>query len=76
MPVPVPRQRAIPAVESGQAPAVPQDEPSKEAAPRKEATVDNNTATQLSLLVIEDDPGGSTVVPDPAGASESRSRPG
>ncbi|MEU0030337.1 SpoIIE family protein phosphatase [Streptomyces sp. NPDC006335] len=64
MPVPIPRQRAIPAVESGQAPAAPQDEPSKEVAPRKEATVDNNAATQLSLLVIEDDPGGSTVVPE------------
>jgi serine phosphatase RsbU (regulator of sigma subunit) len=51
-------------VESGQAPAAPQDEPSKEVAPRKEATVDNNAATQLSLLVIEDDPGGSTVVPE------------
>ncbi|MFJ6391546.1 PP2C family protein-serine/threonine phosphatase [Streptomyces sp. NPDC091972] len=64
MPVPIPRQRAIPAVESGQAPAAPQDDPSKEEAPRKEATVDNNAATQLSLLVIEDDPGGSTVVPE------------
>ncbi|MET8078775.1 SpoIIE family protein phosphatase [Streptomyces sp. NPDC005303] len=63
MPVPIPRQRAIPAAESGQAPAVPQDVPSKEA-PRKEVTVDHNAAPQLSLLVIEDDPGGSTVVPE------------
>ncbi|MEU9323787.1 SpoIIE family protein phosphatase [Streptomyces canus] len=63
MPVPIPRQRAIPAVESGQAPAAPKDAPSKEA-PRKEVTVDNNATTQLSLLVIEDDPGGSTVVPE------------
>ncbi len=70
MPVPIPRQRAIPAVESGQAQAAPQDGPSRNDAPRKEATVDNNAATQLTLLVIEDDPGGSTVVPellDPAG---------
>ncbi len=63
MPVPIPRQRAIPAVESGQAPAAPKDAPSTEA-PRKEVTVDNNATTQLSLLVIEDDPGGSTVVPE------------
>ncbi|MFF7053224.1 PP2C family protein-serine/threonine phosphatase [Streptomyces griseorubiginosus] len=70
MPVPIPRQRAIPAAESGQAPAAPKGGPSREDAPRKEATVDNNAATQLTLLVIEDDPGGSTVVPellDPAG---------
>ncbi|MER7569041.1 SpoIIE family protein phosphatase [Streptomyces sp. NPDC097941] len=64
MPVPIPRQRAIPAVESGQAPAVSQDKPSQEEAPRKEATVDHNAVTQLTLLVIEDDPGGSTVVPE------------
>ncbi|MCT9080373.1 PP2C family protein-serine/threonine phosphatase [Streptomyces fulvoviolaceus] len=65
MPVPIPRQRAIPAVESGQAPAVHQDGPSKEETPRKEATVDTNAATtNLTLLVIEDDPGGSTVVPE------------
>ncbi|MGW0418048.1 PP2C family protein-serine/threonine phosphatase [Streptomyces sp. NPDC003015] len=64
MPVPIPRQRAIPAVESGQAPAVSQDKPSQEEAPRKEATVDHNAGTQLTLLVIEDDPGGSTVVPE------------
>ncbi|WP_406158550.1 PP2C family protein-serine/threonine phosphatase [Streptomyces canus] len=63
MPVPIPRQRAIPAVESGQAPAAPKDAPSTEA-PRKEATVDNNATTQLSLLVIEDDPRGSTVLPE------------
>src|SRR4051812_50082593 len=62
MPVPIPRQRAIPAVESGQAPAAPKDAPAEEA-PRKEATVDNNATTQLSLLVIEDDPGGATGVP-------------
>ncbi|WP_328748409.1 fused response regulator/phosphatase [Streptomyces sp. NBC_00285] len=70
MPVPIPRQRAIPAAESGQAQAAPQDGLSKEAAPHKEATVDNNAATQLTLLVIEDDPRGSTVAPellDPTG---------
>lgn len=67
MPVPVPRPRAIPAVESGQAPAAHRSGPSKEETPRKEATVDNNAATthhNLTLLLIEDDPGGSPIVPD------------
>ncbi|MFJ4784243.1 PP2C family protein-serine/threonine phosphatase [Streptomyces sp. NPDC088794] len=68
MPVPIPRQRAIPAAESGQAQAVHGGGPSKEETPRKEArkeaTVDNNAATHLTLLLIEDDPGGATVVPE------------
>ncbi|MFF9626388.1 PP2C family protein-serine/threonine phosphatase [Streptomyces griseosporeus] len=66
MPVPVPRPRAIPAVESGQAPAAPIGGPSKEETPRKEATVVDNAAatTNLTLLLIEDDPGGSPIVPD------------
>ncbi|MEU6348703.1 SpoIIE family protein phosphatase [Streptomyces sp. NPDC047072] len=65
MPVPIPRQRAIPAVESGQAQAVHQGGPSKEEPPREEATVDTNAAApNLTLLVIEDDPGGSPVVPE------------
>ncbi|MBC7268535.1 MAG: fused response regulator/phosphatase [Streptomyces sp.] len=89
MPVPVPRQRAIPAVESGQAqPASavggPSDAQADAEAPRKEArkedTVENNTkpadtahtthtahsstSTTLTLLLIEDDPGGSTIVPE------------
>lgn len=73
MPVPVPRQRAIPAVECGQAQAVSQSGPSKEETPRKEATVDDTAATtqpnaaantHLTLLLIEDDPAGSPIVPD------------
>ncbi|GHB35900.1 hypothetical protein GCM10010377_28530 [Streptomyces viridiviolaceus] len=93
MPVPVPRQRAIPAVECGQAPAAPPGGgPSKEQAPlgktpaenttdqrlapsdqrattpeKRENTTDQreNTAhTNLTLLLIEDDPGGSPIVPD------------
>jgi serine phosphatase RsbU (regulator of sigma subunit) len=65
MPVPIPRQRAIPAAESGQAPAARRGGTSKEETPRKEATVDNHAATtNLTLLLIEDDPGGSTVVPE------------
>lgn len=35
-----------------------------EEAPRKESKVENNTHTNLTLLLIEDDPGGSTVVPE------------
>ncbi|MDT9698771.1 SpoIIE family protein phosphatase [Streptomyces sp. P17] len=74
MPVPVPRQRAIPAVESGQAQtAAPTGGgPSAEKAPRKDDTVEHThnpgaagTAhTQLTLLLIGDDPGGSTVLPE------------
>ena len=97
MPVPVPRQRAIPAVENGQAqaPAVPGGTPSAgtpggpgtggpsgEAAPRKKPTPGPDAAntanatgitgitagtvaaTQLTLLLIQDDPGGSPVVPE------------
>ncbi|MER5597795.1 fused response regulator/phosphatase [Streptomyces sp. NPDC002265] len=73
MPVPVPRQRAIPAVECGQAQAAPQAGPSKEETPRKEATVVDATAAThpnatahapLTLLLIEDDPAGSAIVPD------------
>ncbi|GAA3229020.1 MULTISPECIES: fused response regulator/phosphatase [unclassified Streptomyces] len=63
MPVPVPRPRAIPAVESGQAPAALIGGPSKEETPRKEATA-ADTTTNLTLLLIEDDPGGSPIVPD------------
>ncbi|MEU3254483.1 fused response regulator/phosphatase [Streptomyces sp. NPDC006997] len=78
MPVPVPRQRAIPAVESGQAsqpaPAVggPTGAKADTEAPRKEDTVATHTvgnhttptSTTLTLLLIEDDPGGSTIVPE------------
>ncbi|MFJ9541580.1 PP2C family protein-serine/threonine phosphatase [Streptomyces sp. NPDC101225] len=65
MPVPIPRQRAIPAAESGQAQAAHPGGTSTDENPRKEATVDNNAATtNLTLLLIEDDPGGSAVVPE------------
>ncbi|MGW3458647.1 PP2C family protein-serine/threonine phosphatase [Streptomyces olivaceoviridis] len=70
MPVPIPRQRAIPAVESGQAQAARAvGGPLKEEAHRDATTV-NGTAATLTLLLIEDDPAGSPIVPDlldPAG---------
>jgi len=70
MPVPVPRQRAIPAVESGQAQAAfaPAGPSSEGTARTIKAPADS--ATHLTLLVIEDDPAGSLSVPemlDPAG---------
>ncbi|MFG2679482.1 PP2C family protein-serine/threonine phosphatase [Streptomyces sp. NPDC048392] len=114
MPVPVPRQRAIPAVECGQAPAAsPDSGPSKEQAPpgthptenpttqrvdtteKREKPTDTSThtstdsgtvrttdrapdrgtdprtdrhestvPTNLTVLLIEDDPAGSPIVPD------------
>ncbi|MET7450810.1 SpoIIE family protein phosphatase [Streptomyces sp. NPDC005574] len=76
MPVPVPRQRAIPAVESGQAPAASPSGRFREEAPRTEATPAEKTAEKtagttqgptqphLTLLLIEDDPGGSAAVPE------------
>ncbi|GAA3049337.1 PP2C family protein-serine/threonine phosphatase [Streptomyces glomeratus] len=60
MPVPVPRQRVIPAVESGQAQAA--SLPGTQAAPgpaRGKAAADT-----LTLLVIEDDPTGAPIVPE------------
>jgi serine phosphatase RsbU (regulator of sigma subunit) len=76
MPVPVPRQRAIPAVESGQAQTVTAvrgpsagEGPSTGETPHKDGTVET-THIALTLLLIEDDPGGSPVVPellDPVG---------
>ncbi|MET8559095.1 fused response regulator/phosphatase [Streptomyces flaveolus] len=64
MPVPVPRQRAIPAVESGQAQAAHAvGGPLKEEAHR-DATAVNGTGATLTLLLIEDDPAGSPIVPD------------
>ncbi|MFF5538162.1 PP2C family protein-serine/threonine phosphatase [Streptomyces cinerochromogenes] len=64
MPVPVPRQRAIPAVESGQAQASRTvGGPLKEEAHR-DATAVNGTGATLTLLLIEDDPAGSPIVPD------------
>jgi serine phosphatase RsbU (regulator of sigma subunit) len=53
-------------VESGQAPAATaRGGPSREEAPRTDGTIEkHNGTTQLTLLVIEDDPGGSTLVPE------------
>ncbi|MFI8189577.1 PP2C family protein-serine/threonine phosphatase [Streptomyces sp. NPDC085946] len=71
MPVPVPRQRAIPAVESGQAQAATlSGGTSKDslAAAAPQGDKAENTAdaahTNLTLLLIEDDPAGSPIVPD------------
>ncbi|CAL9501454.1 hypothetical protein SUDANB15_03427 [Streptomyces sp. enrichment culture] len=85
MPASVPRQRALPAAEGGQAPAAPPNggstQDSAEAlatAPRaaapSERTTDTSGAapdraeapapTNLTLLLIEDDPVGSPIVPD------------
>ncbi|MGW3494616.1 PP2C family protein-serine/threonine phosphatase [Streptomyces sp. NPDC001020] len=61
MPVPVPRQRAIPAVESGQAQAG--SSPGPQAAPGPAART-KAPADTLTLLVIEDDPTGSPIVPE------------
>ncbi|MGW0208098.1 PP2C family protein-serine/threonine phosphatase [Streptomyces sp. NPDC003233] len=64
MPVPVPRQRAIPAVESGQAQAATTGGgPLKEEAHR-DAGATSGTGATLTLLLIEDDPAGSPIVPD------------
>lgn len=74
MPVPVPRQRAIPAVESGPAPDAfspggpPGIEPGGPAgsgpATGAAAPADSAAATHLTLLVIENDPAGSLSVPE------------
>ncbi|MFF4566606.1 PP2C family protein-serine/threonine phosphatase [Streptomyces sp. NPDC001435] len=67
MPVPVPRQRAIPAVESGQAQAASAvGGPLKAEANRTESAAANSTAagTTLTLLLIEDDPAGWPIVPE------------
>lgn len=78
MPVPIPRQRAIPAAEGGQAHAAP---PHDSTAPAHEGSSTNTNSTTgynttgynnsissngsgLSLLVIEDDPAGSLSVPE------------
>ncbi|MEV6649022.1 fused response regulator/phosphatase [Streptomyces sp. NPDC051219] len=60
MPVPVPRQRAIPAAESGQA-GLPQ---------QARSTSDSG----LTLLVIEDDPTGAFTVPEMLDAEGKRIR--
>ncbi|MER5911810.1 SpoIIE family protein phosphatase [Streptomyces sp. NPDC001982] len=74
MPAPIPRQRAIPAVESDQAQAAPAvGSPLKEEAHHTEAAAGNThnaAGATLTLLLIEDDPAGSPIVPelrDPSG---------
>ncbi|MFJ5264218.1 PP2C family protein-serine/threonine phosphatase [Streptomyces sp. NPDC088387] len=87
MPVPVPRQRAIPAVESGQAHAAsakggPSMEsatggPSMAESPRTHHPAERTATTPyphtsggaLTLLLIEDDPAGSLIVPELIDAS-------
>ncbi|MER5342605.1 SpoIIE family protein phosphatase [Streptomyces mirabilis] len=73
MPVPIPRQRAIPAAESGQAqgafsPGGPSGEatggPAGAAPAPQAATTPVDSTTNLTLLVIEDDPAGSLSVPE------------
>ncbi|MFD4478579.1 PP2C family protein-serine/threonine phosphatase [Streptomyces sp. NPDC058471] len=74
MPVPIPRQRAIPAAEGGQAHALPTPSPAPVRAPEPVPTPVGHLPTSsdtdqqasgpgLSLLVIEDDPVGSLSVP-------------
>jgi serine phosphatase RsbU (regulator of sigma subunit) len=68
MPAPVPRQREIPAVESGQAQTASPDggpvtDPGPEI-PRKDGTAESAAHTNLTLLLIEDDPAASPIVPD------------
>ncbi|MET7287728.1 fused response regulator/phosphatase [Streptomyces sp. NPDC005573] len=61
MPAPIPRQRAIPAVESGQAQtATAAGGPLKEEVQRA-ATVHGAVSAPLTLLLIEDDPAGAFV---------------
>ncbi|MGY0024935.1 PP2C family protein-serine/threonine phosphatase [Streptomyces sp. cg35] len=67
MPVPVPRQRAIPAVEGGQAHAAPTTA-TTQAAELPRQTTDHTAPAPgpsgLTLLVIEDDPAGSLSIPE------------
>ncbi|NEA67175.1 response regulator [Streptomyces sp. SID12488] len=77
MPVPVPRQRAVPALENGQAPApampaaTSTGTPCPDALPVTAPVSAPVTApgTHLTLLLIQDDPGGSPVVPELLDAS-------
>ncbi|APY87593.1 phosphatase [Streptomyces alfalfae] len=65
MPAPIPRQRAIPAAEGGQAHAPRQDAGALALNPSGTAgqTDGGPHGSPLTLLVIEDDPGGSLSVP-------------
>ncbi|MFB7460189.1 PP2C family protein-serine/threonine phosphatase [Streptomyces sp. NPDC056188] len=77
MPVPVPRQRTVPAAECDRAQTASHgDGTSAAQAPRKEPTVEKDSraatpanTTQLTLLLIEDDPVGSPMVPELLDAS-------
>lgn len=66
MPVPIPRQRAIPAAESGQAQAAARtaDGSLTEEANRGTAARTGAAGTTLTLLLIENDPAGSPIVPE------------
>ncbi|MFI7321597.1 PP2C family protein-serine/threonine phosphatase [Streptomyces venezuelae] len=67
MPVPIPRQRAIPAAEGGQAhPAPPHDTraPTRETPGHHPSPNGSGNGSGLTLLVIEDDPAGSLSVPE------------
>ncbi|MGW6397390.1 PP2C family protein-serine/threonine phosphatase [Streptomyces sp. NPDC055134] len=63
MPVPVPRQRAIPAVEGGQAPTVPTPPVTLPRQPTASGA-QSGGGGPLTLLVIEDDPTASLGVPE------------
>ncbi|MEV0316879.1 PP2C family protein-serine/threonine phosphatase [Streptomyces sp. NPDC050658] len=64
MPVPIPRQRAIPAAEGGQAHALPTTAPaSADVGAPERPTEQTAGGNGISLLVIEDDPAGSLGVP-------------
>ncbi|WP_409237856.1 PP2C family protein-serine/threonine phosphatase [Streptomyces sp. PA5.6] len=67
MPVPIPRQRAIPAAEGGQAHAAPPHDttaPTREAPGHHPGPNGSGNGSGLTLLVIEDDPAGSLSVPE------------
>ncbi|MDO0927094.1 fused response regulator/phosphatase [Streptomyces sp. TG1A-8] len=64
MPVPVPRQRAIPAVECDQAQAASAAGGPLEEGDHRGATAGGANTAALTLLLIEDDPAGSPIVPE------------
>ncbi|MCI3931521.1 PP2C family protein-serine/threonine phosphatase [Streptomyces sp. AN091965] len=74
MPVPIPRQRAVPAAAGGQAPAVPTPDASPDGSGRAGGTGGPGPSTSpgLTLLLVEDDPGGSLSLPELA---DSTGRP-
>lgn len=64
MPVPVPRQRAIPAVESGQARTESPPGTQTGQTPAARNRMNKTPSDTLTLLVIEDDPAASPIVPE------------